>query len=601
MRNPKRQKHGLGLGSTGYLMAGVALFAMVAAGASSAQHTAEVQPAEKAEKPQPFLGAPAEAALAEALEHQIVGENAFGGEATSLSDANRLALRAAYAQSLFKPLWTRAGADRLDKVKGELFDHGLMRDDRVDPDFDALVERRFSSDNVAQRASADIELSIGWLNILSAISGGLSDEGEADSTDNTTSPAQSLLVQHLQRMAAGEEVDLSAFEPTHPQYQRLKSALAEYREMAADGGWGFTRNGALIRLEERDPRVLALRERLIAERYLPINHLDGYAETPQTEGGSETGEDPLPDPMVMDDRLESALKWFQRSHGLEDDGVLGPNTVQALNESPASKIDRIADTMHRWRSLGALKGRYIWANVPSFRAEAWNGGNQELRVKTIVGLPSRETPEFSDKIDYLVADPKWYAPISIVARDKLPKLQKDASYARQRNFRVYDRASGEEVSPAEVNWQSADAARKYRLVQQPGENNALGQLKIIFPNQYSVYLHGTPGKHLFKRAQRTFSSGCIRLEDPVAMARWIAGADGSAKVERLRSELDDDRLDTSRIDMDTEIPIHITYMTVTVEDDGTIRFWRDVYERDDGIEYVEKAILADTQSATRPG
>jgi murein L,D-transpeptidase YcbB/YkuD len=173
-----------------------------------------------------------------------------------------------------------------------------------------------------------------------------------------------------------------------------------------------------------------------------------------------------------------------------------------------------------------------------------------------------------------------------VRKDKLPKLANDPTYASRKNFTVIDRATGQSVPASSVDWTDPAAATEYQLIQGPGASNALGDLKIIFPNQYSVYLHGTPGKRLFERAQRTFSSGCVRLERPEDMAKWLAAHDPEVSARDVSEALEG--ATPERIDFKSETRIHITYMTVTVNEDGEAHFWRDVYHEEDGIMMVDK-------------
>ena len=508
---------------------------------------------------------------------------------TDLPPSAIMILRGVYAEKLFQPLWKTSSAEQLVETKRRLFDFGLIPDDVSVTDLEALV-RDLNNGSTEARALADLKLSVAWLRMASAVSGGLSDEGQSVSRANR--PSRPRLALAIKSAADGSPyATLELFEPNHPQYQGLKGALQLYRELAAEGGWLAIQGGDTIRSGDIEPRVPSLRDRLLREGYdatRPVEDLVAVSvEIASPESDAEAATEIVSEyDQTFDASLEDALKAFQKQHGLEPDGVLGANTLEALNESVASKIDRIADTMARWRRHGDLGERYIWANTPSFRAEAWDEGVKQFSMKTIVGLPSRETPVFSDTIEYVVANPKWYAPVSIVRRDKLPKLRNDPTYASRLNYKVYDRNTGEEVSPALVDWSDPQSAVKYRLVQQAGDANALGDLKIIFPNQYAVYLHGTPSTGLFDKAQRAFSSGCIRLEDPAKMARWLARQDETVAVSDVNEALAED--EPERIDFQQTTPVHITYMTVTIADDGSPMFWRDVYDRDDGIEMARK-------------
>lgn len=406
-------------------------------------------------------------------------------------------------------------------------------------------------------------------------------------------------------------VKLDTYAPTHPQYAGLKTALSAYRNIKAAGGWLAIPEGEVLEEGETDTRIPAIRQRLQQEGY----NVETVSVVDAVEDLIGEGAEDISPELVKAEittfqaPLAKAIANFQADHGLEQDGVVGGRTLEAMNESVESKIDRVADTMARWRAQDSLGQRYVWANIPSYKAEGWADGKRELRMKTIVGMPSRAPPQFSDEIEYVVANPRWYAPVSITRRDKVPKLANDPGYAKAKNFKIYNRETGAEVSAAMVDWTDPAAATTYRLVQQPGPMNALGDMKIIFPNQYSVYIHGTPGKRLFDEAQRAFSSGCIRLENPAAMAQWISGHDAALDASEIEDALEADERD--RLDLATSLPVHITYFTVTVGDDGRPNFWRDIYKEDDGIQFAETlaarytlpdnhtALIEDAEAETR--
>ena len=506
-----------------------------------------------------------------------------------------MTVRATYAQNVFEPVWTKTGAQSLKRARADLFSYGIVASDTSADLLENMIDQRFNGETSEARAEADLRLTAAWVRMASAVSGGLSDNGEA-ATSKTDKPSMSMVQKNLIKAAKGDADDiLSDMEPTHPQYMRLKKELNHYRELKAEGGWLAIPAGDAIEPGDTDARVPALRERLEREGYMePESWTEALLQTiglddevaDLSEATDETKDASVDPEMVFDKKLEEGLKAFQRHHGLEDDGILGDKTVAALNESVESKIDRIADTMNRWRHYDDLGEKYIWANIPSFMVEGWDNGRMEISMKTIVGMPSRETPVFSDQVEYAVANPKWYAPVSIVKKDKLSKLAKDPSYATRKNFTVIDRATGQQVSAASVDWTDPASAQNYQLIQGPGASNALGDMKIIFPNQYSVYLHGTPGKSLFDKAQRTFSSGCIRLENPDEMAEWIAEDDPVVSKKDVEEALEGTT--PERINFTNETQIHITYMTVTVGEDDTPYFWRDVYNEEGGLMMVDK-------------
>lgn len=562
---------------------------------AEAQHTGVKTPDPEIEVPaRVLLGPPSADPLVAAIDRKIVEGTVEEFLDDDFGPGVLLAVRKAYAQRVFQPVWSQAGTAALRAELKDHFAYGLVIEDLDLRDIDRLTETRFEGEPKDQ-ARADIKLTGAFIRLANAVSGGLRDEGGVE-TSNDDAPNRAILTSAIIEAGRGDVKGAFAeLEPEHPQFAALKRALRTYREIKANGGWLAIPDGDLVKPGDRDARLPALRARLEVEGYEtefdPLAKIEtvsastGMTGLPSSEVPASTWTEKV-GPDVHDPGLVSALKEFQRRHGLEPDGVLGPNTLRALNESVGSKIDRIVDNMYRWRGQGDLGPRYVWANIPSFTAEGWANGQREITMRTIVGLPSRETPVFSDEIEFVVTNPRWYAPVSIVRRDKLPKMQEDPGYAQRGHYQIFDRATNERVDPYLVDWTDPASARKYRFVQMPGDHNALGKLKIMFPNQYSVYMHGTPGKHLFDRAQRTFSSGCVRLEDPVAMARWLAKHDDrleeSAITERIESR------ERKWLKSDEETAIHITYFTVTEGPDGKINFWRDVYNRGDGIEFAEK-------------
>lgn len=518
------------------------------------------------------------------------------------------AARRAYTQTMFEPIWTEDGAQALQDTASDLFSYGLVANTILEADLQKLVDERFSADTPDASAEADLALSAAWLRIASAVSGGLGDEGEAE-TSKRSAATYALITEKL--IEAGKSsvgISFDPFETDYPQYDRLKSALSHYRDLRDKGGWSTISEGDTIEPGDSDPRVPAVRKRLAAEGYIDRGQAsDSLAQKTSSDAAIDTalftetsGSDAenaaaATDPSATSDDtqenvftedLVSALKSFQRRHGIKEDGLVGPNTLEALNESVESKIARVADSMERWRQQGSAEDRYVWVNIPSYSAQGWKDGDLEIQSKAIVGTAEHETPTFNDQIEYVVANPKWYMPVSILRNEKVPQLKEDPGYAQRANFKVIDRSSGQEVSAYSVNWNDPDVATQYRLVQQPGSNNALGELKIIFPNQYSVYLHGTPGEHLFDRANRAFSHGCVRLEKPTEMAEWLASIGDEVDPDTLEQTVEDKTHE--RFDLERKIPVHVTYMTVTVDEDGKAHFWRDIYDRTEGMAQVEK-------------
>jgi murein L,D-transpeptidase YcbB/YkuD len=370
-------------------------------------------------------------------------------------------------------------------------------------------------------------------------------------------------VEWLVRVAAhgGIAAGLSALKPQGPTYQNLVEALASYRDIAARGGWPAVDEGPTLRLGERDIRVAQLRARLQVEDDLP-------AATPAE---SE----------LFDEELAQAVKRFQRRHRLDTDGVVGKQTLAAMNVTAQQRIDQIRVNLERARVLQDIPPTAVVVDIAGFEVSLFRGGQRLLRSRAQVGRPYRSTPVFRDEIRYIEFNPTWTVPPTILKNDVLPGINRDPGYLSSRNMQVLTR-DGAVVNPNSVNWQ--DYPRRgfpYLIRQQPGPNNALGRMKVMFPNEHMVYLHDTPNRDLFNRSERTFSSGCIRVEKIDELVELLLDDPhtwGSVAI----GEIIDSR-QTRRISLVTPVPIYLVYWTVQVEDDGEVHFKRDPYNQDPAL------------------
>lgn len=348
--------------------------------------------------------------------------------------------------------------------------------------------------------------------------------------------------------------------PANPVYRRLRRLLSAYRGLARDGGWGTVAAGETLKPGMTDPRVGAVRRRLAAtgDLTLPEAPTDLYDET-----------------------LEVAARAFQRRHGLDADGAIGARTVAALNVPVEARIRQIQLNMERFRWMPDEFGDdHVFVNLAGFELDLVVQGTTRLSMRVVTGRQYRETPVFSDRIRYLEFNPTWTVPPKIAVNDLLPKIRKDPGFLSAGGYRVYAgwQDGAPQVDPAKVDWSAVGKGRfPYRLHQAPGKKNALGQVKFMFPNRFDVYLHDTPAREHFRRAVRNYSSGCIRLEKPLALAEALLRADGKDPVQVatiLRSEA------TTRVSLATPIPVHLTYLTAWIGEGGTVEFRDDVYGRD---------------------
>jgi len=344
-------------------------------------------------------------------------------------------------------------------------------------------------------------------------------------------------------------------------YRQLQSFLAEYRRIAAAGGWPQVPEGPTLRPGDSDERLQALMQRL--------------AVTGDLEEGARI------DVSAYGGELEAAVKNFQERHDLDADGIVGPATLRALNIPVEQRIDQIRVNLERARwVLDNLEDDFIIVNIAGFRAYLYRNRKPEWSTRVVVGKTYHKTPVFRSEMKYVVFNPTWTVPYSIATKEMLPRIKQDPSYLGDRNFEVRNR-NGDVIDPASIDWSKVTRnSFPYTFVQRPGTNNALGEIKFIFPNQHSVYLHDTPSKSLFSRSGRTFSHGCVRVEHPFDFAEVLLGPDGwdaeRVQAERMRRE-------TKSVFLSKPMPVLLLYWTAEVGGDGQIRFYEDVYERDQNI------------------
>jgi murein L,D-transpeptidase YcbB/YkuD len=430
----------------------------------------------------------------------------------------------------------------------------------------ALAREPLAPPDPRRLAELDLLLTDAFLIYGAHLAGGSVDAAAID-VEWPTHPRERNLTLRLEGgLASGRVAEvLWDLRPREEGYRRLRGALAALRRLETAGGWPQVPPGPKLQPGDADPRVAFLRQRLRVTGEL-------------REVGSVTE-------VLFDEPLTEAVKAFQRRHGLEPDAVVGAETLAALNIPVAARTRQAILNLERWRWLPRDLGRrYLLVNIAAFQLTLVEDGRPVLEMKAVVGRDYRRTPVFSDRIAYLVLSPYWNVPPRIAVEDKLPLIRKDPGYLAKQHLRVFRGwgADSEEVDPQTVDWGSLSKANfPLRLRQDPGPWNALGELKFMFPNPYDVYLHGTPDRHLFARSRRSFSSGCIRIENPVDLAvhllrddpRWTRGAILEG-IERRAEQT---------VPLKQPLPIHLLYWTAWVAEDGTMHFRNDIYQRDDRL------------------
>ncbi|WP_373498864.1 murein L,D-transpeptidase [Desulfococcus sp.] len=360
---------------------------------------------------------------------------------------------------------------------------------------------------------------------------------------------------------------LASLPPAHRHYRILKGALKTYRELAEAGGWPSIPAGRKIRPGDQDARIP-----VVAERLSVTGDLDpGVAQAPRHAE-------------YYGPALTHSVARFQRRHGLEPDGVIGPKTLAAMNVSASDAVKQIIINLTRWRWQEHDLGRkYLLVNIANFDLTAFDGGQEAFSFPVIVGKFQHQTPNFSDRIIYLEFNPYWNVPPSIAKNEELPNLRRDRHSLARRHIRLFSSWSPDaaEIRSTSVDWNSISPARMsgFKLRQDPGPWNALGRVKFIFPNHYDVYLHDTPTQNLFSRTQRDFSHGCIRVSDPLGLAAFVLStAETTWTRDRVDAVIREGKNTVRRLP--EPLPVHITYQTSWVDKNGIIYFNRDVYGRD---------------------
>lgn len=387
-------------------------------------------------------------------------------------------------------------------------------------------------------------------------------------------PGADELLSRVSRSGADMYELVTSLAPQSPNYSRLKSALSDYRVLAARGGWPQVPGGEVLKPGMTGPRVAALRARL-----------------------AQPG-DPAPaagEAMLFDATLIASVKRFQARHGLDVDGVVGAQTLAAINVSVEERIEQMELNMERRRWMADDLGeQYVFVNLADFELKVVRGGKTIYTALVVAGKPYFRTPMFSKKMTYMVVNPYWNIPPSIARRDLLPKLQRDPSAMQARNIKILANwsANAPEVDPYSVDWNRYSTKRNlpFKLRQEPGPKNALGRVKFMFPNKFNVYLHDTPAKNLFNKTVRGFSYGCIRVQNPLDFAAVLLNSQPDWSLDRLRRTVADGRRRV--VKLKKPIPVHLTYLTAWVNKDGSVNFRSDVYGRDKTL----KGFLADSHA-----
>jgi murein L,D-transpeptidase YcbB/YkuD len=497
--------------------------------------------------------APPPDSLAAELQHELNGNGAG-------ADENDMALRQWYGETGFQPLWIGPNGAN-GKARDFLVTLRLAeREGLVPGDYPiAEIETRMW----ASPSEVELLLSKALVHYVSDLrTGRLSPRTADPALFIRPGGIDRLAILRAARNAAEIGQAIDAYTPANPIYRRLRRILREYRMIAMKGGWPLVPEGPSLKPGMRDWRVTVLRRRLMATKDLL------YA-------GGETD--------LYDEALLQAVERFQIRHGLVVDGIVGRRTLAELNVPVQRRIERIIVNMERWRWMPDDMGdRYILVNLAGYELEVVEYGAVVMATRIVTGQPYRRTPVFSGTMTYMEFNPTWTVPPTIAKHDILPKARQDPEYLANRNIRVFAgwRDDSPELASPSIDWSAVDAKRiPFRFRQDPGPANALGRVKFMIPNRFNVYLHDTPSRELFNKTVRSFSSGCVRVEDSLELAEYLTADLPGWDRKRIEDVIASRK--TTVVKLAQPLPVHLTYSTVWFGEGGTIHFRDDVYARDD--------------------
>ncbi len=507
-------------------------------------------PAQAAVTPTPEP-TPPKGPLGDAVRQQLLADNS--GTPEELSDKAALAAfnEARNDEPLWvdKSGWTTRAKDTIAEIK-KANDWGLeARDFRI-----PKLESNGSELPIPDLVNAEKQLSLTVLKYARHARGGrIPDPATQLSSYLDRKPQYRNPRAVLEDIVAASDPakSLRGLHPKHPQFERLRK---RYLEMLADTSEAekivIIPRGPLLKNGTQHAHVALLRERL---------------SVPANVGENE---------QYYDATLEQVVKAFQKEKGAREDGIVGSGTRALLNDIERPDPAKLLANMEQWRWMPEDMGHFhVWVNVPEFKFRVVRSGTIIHEELIVAGEVSKQTPIFSDELESINFHPRWNVPQSIKVRELYPSMARGGAAIQRQGLRMM--YNGRVVNPASVNWSTADI-RNYHVYQPPGPRNVLGVVKFLFPNKHGVYMHDTSSKHLFKQQRRTFSHGCMRVRNPVRFAELIMQEDQGWDRARIDSIIDGPLVELPVV-LQRKIPVHVTYFTNVIDDDGKEHLLKDFY------------------------
>lgn len=405
---------------------------------------------------------------------------------------------------------------------------------------------------------------------------------------------------------------------TYPQAKELSHKILDFETIAQNGGYTILPKSKALKLGKISPTIKILRQRLVESNDLESNNCD-IDSMPQAQEYSDTkevrlvtqGSDIIENDCfeLFDESVKDAVISFQKRHGIEADGIVGPNTRKYLNIPVENKITQMRLNLERMRWMPRDLGeKFLVINIPEYKLKMYDEEKVKLDMRIVVGKRKHPTPVFSHKMSFIVINPYWKIPNSIVTKEIIPKMLKEPDYLTKTGINVHQTwdINSDILDSNSVNWslyikekttaepgdikenQTIAVEKKlpiYRFIQVPSDTNPLGRIKFMFPNRYSVYLHDSPAKHIFEYDKRAYSHGCVRLAQPKKLLEAIASSDINVDYTEANKFLEE--IDKTQIQLDKKIPVHMVYLTSWIDEKGIIQFRDDIYKYDE----IQKELL----------
>lgn len=495
-------------------------------------------------------------------------------------DVERKAILVFYTANQFKPIWTAGGhvlprAVTMLKTMSKAGDDGLVAKNYLPTGLTSFdnVEEMIVNDPVAI-AQFDIAMTAATLKYARHMSGGQFDPNRLSLYNDIKPQTVSAdAVMKVLGFSPFPESYIASLAPQNPQYAAFKSAISKL----SDSGKKLDEiaGGPDLKVGNTDGRIPEIRSRL------------------QTLGVSVPELDSKADPTIFDKKLGVSVKKFQAASKIKATGIINAATLKALNaDHSGDERKRLVINMERLRWLPKnLGSRFVFVNQPAYEVNVMDQGQVAWHSRVIIGKPMNQTYSFYDQIETVVFNPSWGVPASIIINEYGPKSRKDPSYLDRNGFKIKD-ANGDQISSRDIDWWSIGQAPKFGVQQPPGSDNALGELKFLFPNSHDIYMHDTPTKNLFADSTRAYSHGCVRVQNPREFASVLLGMNEEDVAKNLGQKAKKGKnidpteafVDSHSVNLAQKVPVYLTYFTAWTDQSGKIQYYNDIYGRDAAME-----------------